>query len=728
MKRVTVHGDCPNFRGGQRPASKKGAIRRENGTVPLGLAVLVLLGWLSAARAETDPAVLQAEAGRIAVMDKAKDAVLAVFASTGMGGGSGVVISADGYALTNFHVVKPCGNAVKCGMADGRVYDAVIVGMDPTGDIALIKLFGRDDFPHAELGDSDQIRFGDACFAMGNPFLLATDFQPTVTYGIVSGIHRYQPPSGTLLEYTDCIQTDASINPGNSGGPLFDAHGRLIGINGRGSFEKRGRVNVGVAYAVSINQIKNFLGCLHSGRIVDHATLGAVVNTDDQGRVAVSDILESSDAWRRGLRIKDEVVSFGGRPITTPNGFKNVLGIFPKDWRVPLSYRRDGKRYDIFVRLSGVHGKEELLEKTEGGPKIIPMPIPKPGDKPGEKPKPGDRPKRGEQPKPGEKPKPLRKSAPGETAVGMRLVEALAESKPAEEPKPVEEAKKEKEEPKKEEPKAKEEAKPGEKPKPKDATPPKVPPRPIRMGPPQAPMPEICKKHFEEKHGYANYHFNKVHRDRVLKAWTRRCDLAGLGGAWVLAGELERGGKFRFELSDADGLLKLPTFDTTWTATDNLAESLAPPQSNGLLPALYVLRRLAVEGPGKLDEVYYFGAAPLVGHPGLVDVLVGVCKGVDCRFMFDPTEGHLVALEMFPEANEDPCEIYFSEYREVDGRFLPARMEVRVGDDLYGVFKLAEFKFEKKAQPEQKKPAEKKSEDQKPVEKKTEENQPAEKK
>ena len=84
-------------------------------------------------------------------------------------------------------------------------------------------------------------------------------------------------PAGTLLEYTDCLQTDASINPGNSGGPLFDAEGRLIGINGRGSFEKRGRVNVGVGYAISINQIKNFLGYLHSGRIVDHATLGARV-------------------------------------------------------------------------------------------------------------------------------------------------------------------------------------------------------------------------------------------------------------------------------------------------------------------------------------------------------------------------------------------------------------------------------------------------------------------
>ena len=180
------------------------------------------------------------------------------------------------------------------------------------------------------MADSDDVKIGDWCFAVGNPFLLATDFQPTVTFGIVSGTHRYQPPAGTLLEYTDCIQTDAAINPGNSGGPLFNANGDLIGINGRGSFEKRGRVNVGVGYAISINQIKNFLGCLKSGRIVDHATLGATVAMSDRGSVRVSNILESSDAYRRGLRYDDEIVSFGGRPIDTPNGFKNVLGIFPK--------------------------------------------------------------------------------------------------------------------------------------------------------------------------------------------------------------------------------------------------------------------------------------------------------------------------------------------------------------------------------------------------------------
>ena len=152
----------------------------------------LLVGNAARVLAEPPAALLDAEAKRIAVVNKAKDCVLAIFLTSGQGGGSGVVISPDGYALTNFHVALPCGKAMQCGMADGKAYDAVLVGLDPTGDVALIKLFGRDDFPYAELGDTDKTRVGDWVFAMGNPFLLATDFQPTVTYGIISGVHRYQ--------------------------------------------------------------------------------------------------------------------------------------------------------------------------------------------------------------------------------------------------------------------------------------------------------------------------------------------------------------------------------------------------------------------------------------------------------------------------------------------------------------------------------------------------------
>ncbi|HUG90823.1 MAG TPA: trypsin-like peptidase domain-containing protein, partial [Planctomycetaceae bacterium] len=261
------------------------------------------------AAAAPDPAVLEAQQKRVEVVEKVSPSVVAIFGAGGGGGGSGVLISADGYALTNFHVTSGAGDFMKCGLNDGKLYDAVIVGIDPSGDVALIKLLGRDDFPVAALGDSDALQVGDWCYAMGNPFLLATDFQPTVTYGIVSGIHRYQYPAGTFLEYTDCIQTDASINPGNSGGPLFNDAGELVGINGRGSFEKRGRVNSGAGYAISINQIKHFMGHLKSGRVVDHASLGATVASRSDGAVVVAEILDDSEAWRRGLETGDELVS-----------------------------------------------------------------------------------------------------------------------------------------------------------------------------------------------------------------------------------------------------------------------------------------------------------------------------------------------------------------------------------------------------------------------------------
>lgn len=323
-----------------------------------------------------ESAVMQAQQQRVDVVRQVAATVVAIFSPDGNGGGSGVLISSDGYALSNFHVTSATGDFMKCGLNDGHLYDAVIVGIDPTGDVALIKLLGRDDFPHAKLGDSDKLAVGDWTYAMGNPFLLATDFQPTVTAGIVSGIHRYQYPAGTLLEYTDCIQVDTSINPGNSGGPLFNAAGELVGINGRISVEKRGRVNVGAGYAISINQIKHFMDHLRGGHVVDHATLGATVRTGSDREVVVDSILDLSAAYRRGLRENDEIVSFAGRPIGSVNQFKNILGIYPKGWSLPLVYRRDGKKQEIVVELRGLHRESELKPKESHGPRGKPKPAP----------------------------------------------------------------------------------------------------------------------------------------------------------------------------------------------------------------------------------------------------------------------------------------------------------------------------------------------------------------
>jgi S1-C subfamily serine protease len=349
----------------------------------ISLTVLSGAVFLLAGRAaDVDRRVLDAEAKRVAAVAKVRPAVVAIFGPGGQGGGSGVCISKDGFTLTNFHVVEGAGPVMQCGLPDGVMYDAVLVGIDKVGDVALVKLVPKkegQEFPFAPLGDSDQVQAGDWSLAMGNPFLLATDFQPTVTFGLISGVHRYQHPSGLLLEYTDCIQIDTSINPGNSGGPLFNMNGELIGINGRGSFEKRGRVNSGVGYAISINQIKNFLGHLRAGLDTDHATLGAFVRTevdeDQEGgtaRVLVATIIEDCDARRRGLDVEDEVVSFAGRPITNVNQYKNVLGLFPKGWRVPLVYRRNNEKHEILVRLM-------QLQPAPTDDANVPKPRPRPG-------------------------------------------------------------------------------------------------------------------------------------------------------------------------------------------------------------------------------------------------------------------------------------------------------------------------------------------------------------
>ncbi len=316
---------------------------------------------------DVDPAVLEAQTHRIEVMRRAATATVSIFGLDGGGGGSGVLISPDGFALTNYHVSSACGDHMRCSLNDGKIYDAVIVGVDAVGDVSLIQLLGRDDFPTAPMGDSSLVRAGQWCFAAGNPFVLASNRQPSVSLGIVSGVHRYQFPAGTLLEYADCLQTDAAINPGNSGGPLFNMQGELIGINGRCSFEKRGRINVGVGYAISINQIRTFLSALKSGRLLDHATLGATLATDDSGKVLVSNILTSSDAYRRGLRYGDEVIRFADRDVDSPNAFKNILGTLPMDLRVPIEIRREGNNETLLVRLAGVHPKEKLIELVSMG-------------------------------------------------------------------------------------------------------------------------------------------------------------------------------------------------------------------------------------------------------------------------------------------------------------------------------------------------------------------------
>jgi len=572
-------------------------------------------------------AVLKAEQQRIDAIAKATRASICVFMPGGKGGGSGVVITPDGYALTNFHVAMPAGVAMKCSMPDGKLYDTVVVAYDPTGDVTLIKLLGRKDFPTTEMGDSDTVRAGQWCFAIGNPFLLATNFQPSVSWGIVSGVHRYQYPAKSLLEYTDCIQTDAAINPGNSGGPLFNSQGQLIGINGRGSFEKRGRVNVGVGYAISINQIKHFLGYLRSGRIIDHAILNVQVATMDGGGVEVTSVAESSDAYRRGLREGDQILEFGGRAVHTTNEFLNVQGIFPAGWRVPMTYSHEGEVHHVLVRLRSKHAEGELVAKIQkvakpkgGHPKMPQMPR---------------RPKKNAQPKKGDKPGPKKR---------------------------------------------------------------------LRMMPPPRgkPVPPVVAKVFKAKYGYTNYYFNKLNRDRIWKANRAQGNFTKLHGEWTLSGKLKSGGAVKIVLSDSRVVATLDGKEFSLDLKKDINEQLAPKESGGLLAALYLWRHLLVNGPEKFEDTYYLGTAPMRGRGGkdhrdylndLVDVLVASYRTTACHFQFDPKNGQLLGLEYFAEEDQDPCEIFFADYRKVDGRRVPHTIKVLHGDDVYGEIQIKELTF-----------------------------------
>jgi S1-C subfamily serine protease len=339
------------------------------------LAILLLLGaegspvsrqGMSAARASgsdsmppLDPAaaiqIRAAERARIEVVQRVMPSVVCIFPpGSRQGGGSGVIIDSEGYGLTNYHVIRPFffDRRGEGGLVDGRLYPLEVLGLDPTGDVAMFKLEQDQPFYPAPLGDSDLLAVGDWTLAMGNPFLLAEDdFQPTVTLGIVSGLHRFQRGIQRALEYTDCIQVDTSINPGNSGGPLFNLHGEVVGINGRVSVEERGRVNVGVGYAITINQIRRFIPALRAGLVVQHATLGATARDRSLGNVVIDQILTDSSAYNAGLRKGDRIVRFDDAEVLSANHLLTLLGTYPAGWPVSIEYERDDRRATVRYRL-----------------------------------------------------------------------------------------------------------------------------------------------------------------------------------------------------------------------------------------------------------------------------------------------------------------------------------------------------------------------------------------
>lgn len=322
--------------------------------------------------------VKKAQAHRIGVIESVYGSVVAIYGPARQGGGSGVVFDPAGYALTNHHVVAAAGSHGQAGLADGKLYKWKLIGTDPGGDVAIIKLEGKDKFPYSPLGISDHVHVGDWTMAMGNPFVLAEDQSPTVTLGIVSGVNRYQYGAGrNTLVYGNCIQVDSSINPGNSGGPLYNMRGQVIGINGRGSFKERGRVNVGVGYAISMKQIRNFVPELMATRMCQHGTLDALFSDrkDNDGNLVVMCDTLNLDApvARLGLQLGDRLVAFEGEKIRDANQFTNLISTLPADWPAELTYEREGQQRTIWVRLTplpyGQQQQQVPIEPKEEDPK-----------------------------------------------------------------------------------------------------------------------------------------------------------------------------------------------------------------------------------------------------------------------------------------------------------------------------------------------------------------------
>jgi serine protease Do len=390
----------------KRPASMSGSTSFQP-QVHSALMILVLVQPIFGAVAysaditsEELTAVKAAESARVRAIESVYGAVVAIYGNDRQGGGSGVLFDPAGYALTNHHVIAGAGEGGWAGLADGKLYRWKLIGTDPGGDVAIIKLEGKDAFPAAPLGDSDTVRVGDWAMAMGNPFVLAEDQKPTVTLGIVSGVKRFQEGSGlNQLVYGNCIQVDSSINPGNSGGPLFNIRGQIVGINGRGSFEERGRVNVGLGYAISSNQIKTFIPELLATKIAQHGTLDAMFSNRDERVICYTLNLDSAAA-KAGLALGDRLVSFEGVPIRDANEFTNLLTTYPAGWPAEVVFEHEGKQKTIHVRLAALPYERYVRPPMQ------------PGGKPSEKPKSDDE-KKPAEPKPGEPPaKPERPEFP----------------------------------------------------------------------------------------------------------------------------------------------------------------------------------------------------------------------------------------------------------------------------------------------------------------------------
>ena len=274
--------------------------------------------------------------------------------------GSGLIISPDGYILTNNHLVGEA-EKVTVTLSDNRQFEAKIIGTDPESDVAVVKI-DADKLSYLELADSDKLEVGEWVIAIGNPFGL----NHTVTAGIVSAKGR----SGVgLSAYEDFIQTDAAINPGNSGGPLLDLNGQVVGINT--AIISRTGGSMGIGLAIPVNMARNiYQQLVEKGQVVrgflgismEELTpeLAKAFDLEDARGIAVTEVIEGTAAEKAGLKRNDVIVEFEGRPAEKANELRNRVAQMPPGTKIELVVIREGKRKTITAEL-GERPKEGIV-------------------------------------------------------------------------------------------------------------------------------------------------------------------------------------------------------------------------------------------------------------------------------------------------------------------------------------------------------------------------------
>ena len=279
--------------------------------------------------------------------------------------GSGVLVSPDGYIITNTHVVDNATEIVVT-LRGGKSYEAQLVGMDNLTDIALVKV-DDSDLPFADLGNSDELIVGEWAIALGNPLgLFDVNHQPTATAGIISGVKMDFGLKESGHVYQNMIQTDAAINPGNSGGPLVNALGEVIGINTfimTGSNYSSG--SIGIGFAIPINRVKEVAEDLKKfGKVERSYTTGVHVQAIDpvmqrylrlptSEGVIITDVEKRSSGERAGLQIGDVILAVDNRKINSPKDIIRVIdeGLHKVGDNVTLTILRESNSIDIQLTL-----------------------------------------------------------------------------------------------------------------------------------------------------------------------------------------------------------------------------------------------------------------------------------------------------------------------------------------------------------------------------------------